>query len=76
MPMYEYVCQACQAEFEELVSSSREEVPCPTCKSTAVTRKIPLFAFKSSGGRFVSAQKGGSSCSGCTPGPGGCSSCH
>jgi hypothetical protein len=35
-----------------------------------------MFAFKSTGGRFVSAQKGGSSCSGCTPGPGGCSHCH
>jgi putative FmdB family regulatory protein len=76
VPIYEFICQACQAEFEELVSSSSEEVPCPSCKSTAVTRKVSMFAFKSAGGRFVSAQKGGSSCSGCTPGPGGCSHCH
>lgn len=75
MPMYEFICQGCQAEFEELVFSAEEEVACPSCQSVDIKKKIALFAFKSSG-KFVSAQQGGSSCSGCTPGPGGCAGCH
>ena len=72
MPMYEFTCQKCESDFEELVFSSDEEVECPSCKSTSVQRKISTFAFKSSG-RFVAAS--GSSCSGCSPGPSGCSGC-
>ncbi len=72
MPMYEFTCQKCENDFEELVFSSDEEVECPSCKSTTVRRKISTFAFKSSG-RFVAAS--GPSCSGCSPGPGGCSGC-
>jgi putative FmdB family regulatory protein len=73
MPMYEFTCVKCHGDFEELVSSLAEQVECPTCKSTDVTRKVSAFAFKS-GGKFVAAS--GGSCSGCSPGPGGCSSCH
>ena len=72
MQMYEFACQRCGHDFEELVYPSDESVECPSCKSTAVARKISTFAFKS-GGRFVPAS--GSSCSGCTPGPSGCSHC-
>lgn len=73
MPMYEFTCQQCEKDFEELVFSDDEVVECPSCRSTTVMRKISAFAFKS-GGKFVPAS--GSSCAGCTPGPGGCSGCH
>ena len=73
MPMYEYVCQSCQEEFEELVFSQDEEVNCPACNGTEVTKKVSVVSFKSSG-RFVAAS-GGGACSGCSPGPTGCSGC-
>ncbi len=73
MPIYEFICQECQAEFEELVFSSNETVECPDCSCETVQKKISAVSFKSSG-RFVSASAG-ASCSGCSPGPGGCSGC-
>ncbi len=72
MPIYEFNCDQCATDFEELVFSSDEEVECPECNNTKVTRKISTFAFKS-GGKFVAAS--GGSCSSCTPGPSGCSGC-
>ena len=73
MPIYEFRCDACGDEFEELVRSSDEQVECPRCGSARASRKMSAFAFKSSG-RFVAAS-GSGSCSGCSPGPGGCSGC-
>lgn len=72
MPMFEFVCQGCEEEFEELVFSSDEEISCPSCNSDKVTKKVSVVSFKSSG-RFVAASGGG--CAGCAPGPSGCSSC-
>lgn len=40
MPIYEYKCQTCGHEFEEIVGSGEEKSPiCPVCKSDQ-TRKI------------------------------------
>ncbi|MDD5307633.1 MAG: zinc ribbon domain-containing protein [Deltaproteobacteria bacterium] len=72
MPIFEFICSACDEEFEEIVSSAKEKVPCPKCGGRKVKRKPSAFAIKTSG-RFVSSR--GGSCSGCSPGPGGCSSC-
>ncbi|MCP4599536.1 MAG: zinc ribbon domain-containing protein [Proteobacteria bacterium] len=72
MPIYEFKCKSCGSDFEELVFGSDERVPCPECESGDVFRKPSAFAIKS-GDKFVPAS--GSSCSGCTPGPSGCSGC-
>ena len=72
MPIYEFTCEACGTDFEELVFGSSEDVPCPDCESSKVKRKMSAFAIKS-GAKFVPSS--GSSCSGCSPGPSGCSSC-
>jgi putative FmdB family regulatory protein len=72
MPVYEFACKKCGKDFEELVFSQDEQVECPTCGGTDVSKKVSTFAFKSSG-RFVAAS--GGSCGGCTPGPSGCSGC-
>lgn len=72
IPIREYSCKECEEEFEELVFSDDEEIECPKCKGKNVARKMSAFAIKS-GGKFVPAS--GTSCSGCSPGPGGCSSC-
>ncbi len=46
MPIYEYVCTACQHEFETLVLGGR--VPaCPACNSEALERLLSLPNVKS-----------------------------
>jgi len=47
MPLYEYVCRACDADFEALVPASRRDAPeaaCPRCGATRTARKISLTA--------------------------------
>ena len=72
MPIFEFKCDQCGADFEELVFQSDEAVECPECGHPEVTKKPSAFAFKTDSG-FTSSH--GASCGGCTPGPGGCSSC-
>lgn len=73
MPIYEFKCEECGREFEELILGSSKEVTCPGCSSTKCTKKMSAFAFKS-GATFVgTGKKAGTSCSGCTSSS--CSSC-
>lgn len=72
MPIYEFCCDECGREFEELVRSSEEKVFCPGCQSPSVRRQMSRVAFKSSG-KFKSTSSS-SSCSGCNTGS--CSTCH
>lgn len=47
MPVYEYYCAACKAEFEQMrpISQAGEPAECPTCGATA--KKLPsVFASK------------------------------
>lgn len=74
MPVYEYVCDQCQQEFEELVFSTDEVVSCPGCGSENAAKQLSRFAFKS-GSTFRSSSAGGGGCSCCTPGPSGCHGC-
>ena len=48
MPIYEYYCPNCDAEFEALRPASRadEAVPCKTC-GTSGERQLSTFSFKS-----------------------------
>ncbi|MBM4195455.1 MAG: zinc ribbon domain-containing protein, partial [Gemmatimonadetes bacterium] len=39
MPIYEYHCSTCGADFEALVSPSRPAA-CPTCAGVALERKL------------------------------------
>ena len=57
MPLYGFVCQDCQEEFEELVSISKlDQVSCPKCSSSSVERQLSLVAsMKSTGGGAVSS---------------------
>lgn len=77
MPIYEYSCPQCEAEFEELVFG--DEVPpcpkcgyvetvrmisCPTLHTPAPSRVGQTVTFPSSGGRNCGGCSGGS-CSTC-----------
>jgi len=52
MPIYEFICQACGHEFEQIVSFSATKSPsCPACHSEQVQRQLsrPAIHFKGSG---------------------------
>ena len=46
MPIYEFVCEKCSAEFEQLFKSSldNEAVQCPECGSENTRKKFSTFA--------------------------------
>ena len=46
MPIYEYRCASCGAEFEALVRKSKAPA-CSTCGSTALERRFSLPSVKS-----------------------------
>ncbi|HJM42950.1 MAG: zinc ribbon domain-containing protein [Nitrospinota bacterium] len=53
MPIYEYACADCEAEFEKLImgapegNGAGEAVTCPSCDSASVAKKFSSFAVKS-----------------------------
>lgn len=64
MPIFEYICQSCQKEFEFFLVRSDEEVLCPECNGADVDRVLSVVGFKAQG-RFKSSAKN-SGCSGCS----------
>jgi putative FmdB family regulatory protein len=69
MPIYEYACLACGAEFEKFVQRP-SAVVCVSCESERVSRRLSVVGVKT-GGRIMSdassAPTGGGGCCG-----GGC----
>ena len=58
MPMFDFVCTACETSFETLVRGS--QIPaCPSCGSTALEKQIALPSIKTSGthGKALAAAK-------------------
>ena len=43
MPIFEYVCQECQHEFEALVFG-RDKAKCPKCQSKKLSPQLSVFA--------------------------------
>ena len=50
MPIYTYHCEACDAEFEQLVRSDTK-VACPSCKGRKLERLMSLTARPASAGK-------------------------
>ncbi len=52
MPIYEFVCESCGHEFEQILAFSATKMPnCPACQSEHVRRQMsrPAIHFKGSG---------------------------
>jgi putative FmdB family regulatory protein len=65
MPIYEYVCKQCGAEFEELVFGG-EAVACPECGATDTEKLMSACSAKVEGGLNLDALRD----SGCGSGGG------
>jgi putative FmdB family regulatory protein len=52
MILYEFICQQCKSEFEELVSSqgTDEHISCPKCGSHDVRRLVSAVKAQNAGG--------------------------
>jgi putative FmdB family regulatory protein len=78
MPIYEYICDDCQTEFEKLVLNKQQEIACPKCASKKATIQLSVFATSNGSANGASAKSpksfsgsgGGGGCCG-----GGCA-CH
>jgi len=60
VPIYEFICHNCGAEFERLVSfSDNSSVNCPSCQGTQVQRQLglPAIHFKGSGWYITDSKK-------------------
>lgn len=66
MPLYGFICDECEEEFEELVMSTAQtdDVICPTCQSNQVRRQLSLVAALSRTGSSPPTI----SSAGCAPG--------
>ena len=62
MPIYEFICEECFEEFEELVGFNQSEIDlsCPVCGSELIRKKISSFA--SLGGGSKQSMAASSSC--------------
>lgn len=73
MPVYEYACEDCGAQFEVLRPMKDADAPigCIKCQGRHTGRRLSVF-YAQSGGRTV-AGTGGNSCGSCSGGS--CGSC-
>lgn len=75
MPIYEYHCNACSADFEKLVFGSNHSVACEKCGSMNTEKLMSRFGMgRSSGASSSSDSNGSSGCGGCSSSS--CAGCH
>lgn len=44
MPIFEYKCNECNNQFEELVANSEQKIICPECESENVNKLLSVFS--------------------------------
>jgi putative FmdB family regulatory protein len=57
MPIFEYICQECQHEFEILVFG-RDKAACPKCRSKKLSPQLSVFAVSAKGSAGVAGFHG------------------
>jgi putative FmdB family regulatory protein len=57
MPIYEYVCRACQHPFEQLIRTGHTAA-CPSCQSQDLERQLSIAAVSSDGIRQANLVQG------------------
>ena len=81
MPIYEYRCTKCGADFEEIVGTNDPAPACPACHSAKTEKLLSKACFRSGscgdsgyGGCETGSARASSGCAGCSGGS--CASCH
>ncbi|MBA3915043.1 MAG: zinc ribbon domain-containing protein [Acidobacteriales bacterium] len=72
MPIFEYVCQKCQHEFEALVYGA-DQAECPKCTGKELSPKLSVFAVSAKGSSPAATPSGSCGSCGDPRGPGACS---
>ena len=68
MPIYEFVCESCGHEFEELVMSSSQKITvCPKCNQCRVRKRVSAVCAKPNGKSGGASLGALSKSSGCAP---------
>ena len=49
MPLFEFQCPECGAEFEKIVPTHKTAVACKSCRSPHVEKKLSVFAVGGGG---------------------------
>ena len=62
MPIFEYICQDCDHQFESIVLGRRKPA-CPKCESKKLKQKLSSFAV---GGEKSSSTRSAGNCGGGT----------
>jgi putative FmdB family regulatory protein len=73
MPMFEYRCQSCGHQFEQLTRAGL--VPsCPKCQGEQLEKQLSVFAVSVQGGSSAASLPADSPCASCQVpgGPGAC----
>jgi putative FmdB family regulatory protein len=73
MPIFEYVCQQCNHQFEAIVLGT-QKAACPKCESKRLSQQLSSFAVGGEKSREPAGPSGGA-CGSCGDprGPGACS---
>jgi putative FmdB family regulatory protein len=72
MPIFEYICQECQHEFEALVFG-KDKAACPKCQSKKLAPQLSVFAMSTKSSAAPSMPAGPCGSCGDPRGPGSCS---
>ena len=74
MPIFEYICQECQHEFEALVYG-KQKASCPKCQGKKLSPQLSVFAVSAKGPSSSSSPAARGACGSCGDprGPGSCS---
>jgi putative FmdB family regulatory protein len=75
VPLYEFQCEACGKQFEELIRSSqdRRRPKCPKCRSPRVRKRFSTFAMSGTQHGKGGGGDGGAGCGTCHGGS--CATC-
>jgi putative FmdB family regulatory protein len=72
MPIFEYVCRACDHQFEALVYGA-QKAECPKCHGHKLAPQLSVFAVSSKRASTAAPSVGGCGTCGDPRGPGSCS---
>ena len=72
MPIFEYLCQACDHSFEALVYGN-DRAECPRCHSKKLTPQLSVFAVAGKTSSGTAPSTGACGTCGDPRGPGACS---